>query len=57
MLNEIKEPIMYVYRALYPVVWFSILLFCLGQVKLKFLNHTFILLFLNVLGSTSNVQR
>ena len=24
----------YVYRALYPVVWFAILLFCLGQVQI-----------------------
>ncbi|CAF3176894.1 unnamed protein product [Rotaria socialis] len=31
MANEIKEPIMYAYRALYPMVWFSILLFCLGE--------------------------
>ncbi|CAF1577882.1 unnamed protein product [Adineta ricciae] len=31
ILNQINEPLMYVYRALYPIVWFSILMFCLGQ--------------------------
>ncbi|CAF2416083.1 unnamed protein product [Rotaria sp. Silwood2] len=31
MVNEIKEPIMYAYRILYPIVWFSILMCCLGQ--------------------------
>lgn len=33
VLNEIKDPLFMVYRALYPLVWFSILVFCLGQVK------------------------
>ncbi|CAF1040012.1 unnamed protein product [Rotaria sp. Silwood1] len=31
MANEIKEPMIYAYRVLYPIVWFSILIFCLGQ--------------------------
>ncbi|UJR23617.1 hypothetical protein I4U23_026603 [Adineta vaga] len=31
MLNQINKPLMYVYRGLYPIVWFSILIFCLAQ--------------------------
>jgi hypothetical protein len=32
LANENNEPLTYTYRALYPIVWFSILMFCLGEV-------------------------
>ena len=38
ILNEINEPIVYVYRALYPIVWISILLFSLGEVGVRHSN-------------------
>ena len=38
ILNEINEPIVYVYRALYPIVWISILLFSLGEVRVTHSN-------------------
>ncbi|CAF0822469.1 unnamed protein product [Rotaria sordida] len=31
LMNEIKEPIMFAYRILYPIVWFAILILCLAQ--------------------------
>ncbi len=33
MVNEKSDSLTYTYRALYPVIWISILMFCLGQVS------------------------
>jgi len=31
MVNEMSDALTYTYRALYPIVWIAILIFCLGQ--------------------------
>lgn len=51
---RVSDPLVYIYRGLYPLIWLSILIFCLSLVrKTRYLS---IELNLYVLGFTSNIK-
>ncbi len=58
MVNEKNDALTYTYRALYPIVWFSILIFSLGQVsfsKIIYISKIYSFCLIKLLGSTSNI--